>query len=151
MAFQITSPRLFAQPLIQAQIGENIKAPRHWPLWGEFNGDRPATRKMFPFDDVIMPQLLDVGSSVQNIFIDEISALGICMFQMYSYIAPKVIVKRTLIAGVSQRRATPPTQGFLRLTTLQPSNFRGTWLDGSFAYDGYDAFAKSQRFFRASI
>ena len=40
---------------------ENIKAPRHWPLWGEFTGDRwtpctkgQVTRKMFPFDDVIM-------------------------------------------------------------------------------------------------
>ena len=39
----------------------NIKAPRHWPLCGEFTGDRwiprtkgPVTRKMFPFDDVIM-------------------------------------------------------------------------------------------------
>ena len=38
--------RMFAQPLIQAQIKENIKAPRHWPLWGEFNGDRwiPPTK-----------------------------------------------------------------------------------------------------------
>ena len=25
---------------IQAQIKEMIKAPRHWPLWGEFIGDR---------------------------------------------------------------------------------------------------------------
>ena len=24
----------------KAQIKENIKAPRHWPLWGEFTGDR---------------------------------------------------------------------------------------------------------------
>ena len=30
---------LFTQPLIQAQIEENIKAPRHWPLCGEFTGD----------------------------------------------------------------------------------------------------------------
>ena len=42
------------------QIKENIKAPRHWPLWGEFTSDRwiphkgLVTRKMFPFDDVIM-------------------------------------------------------------------------------------------------
>ena len=38
---------LFTQPLIQAQIKEKkIKAPRHWPLWGEFNGDRwiPRTK-----------------------------------------------------------------------------------------------------------
>ena len=38
---------MFTQPFIQAQIKENIKASRHWPLG-------PVTRKMFPFDDVIM-------------------------------------------------------------------------------------------------
>ena len=26
--------------LNQAQIKENIKAPRNWPLWGDFTGDR---------------------------------------------------------------------------------------------------------------
>ena len=32
--------------IVQAQIKENIKAPRHWPLWGEFTGDRwiPCTK-----------------------------------------------------------------------------------------------------------
>ena len=28
-----------SQPFIQAQIKENIKAARHWPLCGEFPGD----------------------------------------------------------------------------------------------------------------
>ena len=34
------------QPFIQAQIKENIEAPRHWPLWGEFTGHRwiPRTK-----------------------------------------------------------------------------------------------------------
>ena len=32
--------RLFVQPFIRAQIKENIKAPRHWPLCGEFTGHR---------------------------------------------------------------------------------------------------------------
>ena len=45
-------------PFVQAQIKENIKAPRHWPsVWREFTGHRrkvPVTRKIFPFDDVIM-------------------------------------------------------------------------------------------------
>ena len=38
--------RLFTQSFIQAQINENIKAPRHWPLFGEFTGDRwiPRTK-----------------------------------------------------------------------------------------------------------
>ena len=30
--------QLFTQPFIQTQIKENIKAPRHWPLCGEFTG-----------------------------------------------------------------------------------------------------------------
>ena len=32
--------RLFTQPFVDAQIIENIKALPHWPLWGEFTGDR---------------------------------------------------------------------------------------------------------------
>ena len=46
MRLRLKSPasRLFTQPFIRAQIKVNIKAPRH----------RPVTRKMFPFDDVIM-------------------------------------------------------------------------------------------------
>ena len=31
---------LFAQSFVQAQMKENTKAPRHWPLWGESTGDR---------------------------------------------------------------------------------------------------------------
>ena len=35
-----------AQPFTQAQIKENIKAPRDWPLWGRLTGDRwiPRTK-----------------------------------------------------------------------------------------------------------
>ena len=61
MASQIPASRLFAQPFSQAQSKENIKAPLHWPLWWESTGGPvdsrhkgPVTRKMFPFDDVIM-------------------------------------------------------------------------------------------------
>ena len=46
MRWRLKSPALwlFTQPFIQAEIKENIKAPRHWPLWGEFTGDRRITR-----------------------------------------------------------------------------------------------------------
>ena len=60
MASKSPASRLFTQPFIQAQIKENIKALRHWPLCanspatGEFPQKWPVTRKMFPFDDVIM-------------------------------------------------------------------------------------------------
>ena len=37
---RITGPPLFAQLLVQAQIKENFEATRHWPLCGEFTGDR---------------------------------------------------------------------------------------------------------------
>ena len=32
--------RCLLKRLFKAQIKENIKAPRHWPLWGEFTGGR---------------------------------------------------------------------------------------------------------------
>ena len=28
----------------QAQVKENVKAPRHWPFWEEFTGDQWITR-----------------------------------------------------------------------------------------------------------
>ena len=41
--------RLFTQLFIQTQIKENIKAPRHWPLCGEFTGtgEFPAQRASY--------------------------------------------------------------------------------------------------------
>ena len=57
----VSNHPLFPQPFIQAQIKGNIKATRHLPLCAEFTSDRwiprrwPVTRKMCPFDDVIMP------------------------------------------------------------------------------------------------
>ena len=38
--FKSPAPHLFTQQFIQLQIKENIKAPHHWPLWGEFTGGR---------------------------------------------------------------------------------------------------------------
>ena len=51
---------LLTQPFMQAQIKENIKALRHWPLCvdftvtGEFHAQMASNAEMFPFDDVIM-------------------------------------------------------------------------------------------------
>ena len=44
MASQITSFTIFFTMFIQAQMTENLKAPRHWLLWGEFTGDRRIPR-----------------------------------------------------------------------------------------------------------
>ena len=40
IASQITSLTIVYSIVIPTQINENIKAPRHWPLCGEFTGDR---------------------------------------------------------------------------------------------------------------
>ena len=42
MASQIPSLTIVYSTVIQAQIKENIKAPRHWPLCREFTGEFPA-------------------------------------------------------------------------------------------------------------
>ena len=46
-AWHLKSPasRLVTEPFIEAQIKEKIKAPRHWPLCGEFSGDWWISRK----------------------------------------------------------------------------------------------------------
>ena len=58
---------LLVQLFVQAQIKENIKAPRHRPLYegnpsvsGELPHKGPVTRKMFPVDDVIRLKTLNV-------------------------------------------------------------------------------------------
>ena len=62
MASQITSLTIVHLTVYSGADQINIKAPRHWPLCGKFIGHRwiprtqglLVTRKMFPFDDVIM-------------------------------------------------------------------------------------------------
>ena len=46
MVSQITSLTIVYSTGYSAQIKENIKAPRHWSLWGEFTGHRwiPRTK-----------------------------------------------------------------------------------------------------------
>ena len=49
--WRLKSPtsRLFAQPFVQVQIKEELKAPGHWPLWRESTGDRwiPLTKGQY--------------------------------------------------------------------------------------------------------
>ena len=40
VAFQITNLSIVNSTVYSVQIKESIKAPRHWPLRGEFTGDR---------------------------------------------------------------------------------------------------------------
>ena len=113
----------FTQLFIQMQIKENIKAPRHWPLYGEFTGDRwiprtkrPVTRKMFPFDDVIMRfcftmYMTHITSSLYILYI----------FAWYLYIVVCFIHSRTLAPGATVICWLYPTQNkfYLILSYLQ--------------------------------
>ena len=57
MAFQITSLTIVHSNIYSGADQENANAPRHYPLCGSpVNSPQkwPVTRKMFPFDDVIM-------------------------------------------------------------------------------------------------
>ena len=61
MASQITSFTIVCSSVFQAQVKENMKAPRHWPLRGELTRDPwiPRTKdqkhgKYFYFYDVIV-------------------------------------------------------------------------------------------------
>ena len=51
---QITGDSIVYSTVCSGADQINIKAPRHWPLWGESPNKAPVTRKMFPFDDVII-------------------------------------------------------------------------------------------------
>ena len=53
MASQVTGVSIVCFTVCSSTDQRNIKAPRLWPLWGESTG--PVTRKMFPFDDIMMP------------------------------------------------------------------------------------------------
>ena len=48
MGLGLKSPasQLFIQSFIQAEIKENIKAPRHWPLCGEVTGTSEFPEQM---------------------------------------------------------------------------------------------------------
>ena len=55
MASQITS---LTQPFIRAQIKENIKAPRHWPLCGEFTGTDEFPAQMASYAENVSIMIL---------------------------------------------------------------------------------------------
>ena len=71
--WRLKSPasRLFTQPSIQAQIKENIKAPRHWLLCGEFTGDRwiPPQRASNAENVSIWWRLRDTFKTHINVFV----------------------------------------------------------------------------------
>ena len=70
--------RLFTQPFIQAQIKGNIKALRHWPLWGnspvtgEFPTQRASNAEMFPSDDVIIVVCNMLCITVEDVYMTRV-------------------------------------------------------------------------------
>ena len=74
--WRLKSPvsRLLAEPFVQAQIKENTKAPCHWPLEGNphvtgvYPHKGPITRKMFPFDNIIVINKMSTDSQCNNVY-----------------------------------------------------------------------------------
>ena len=65
---------LLLKPFVQTQINENTKAPRHWPFLGssvDSPHKGPVTRKMFPFDDVIM--VVRTNSDLDNAWVTRVT------------------------------------------------------------------------------
>ena len=97
MASQITSLTIV---YIQAQIKENIKAPRHWPLWGGIHRrpvnsphKGPVTRKMLPFDDIIMQEIYNIFSIVSHLFIMHLCSMYLSMAVKRSHIQYRLSYK----------------------------------------------------------
>ena len=69
IASQITSLTIVYSTVYSGADQINIKAPRHWALCGEFTGDKgPVTRKIFPFDEVLMSWVnIGLGNSLAPI------------------------------------------------------------------------------------
>ena len=129
---------MFAQLYIQTQIKENIKALRHWPLCGDFTGPVnslhkwPVTRKMFPFDDVIM-QLIRSAAKHQW---ETSSGWGRKMSA-----PPCVSASLGLLHGVGYRQVT-------FLTLIFHPNHGGLWLVAPLGYHSwtifYNTFSRSK-------
>ena len=81
MWYRLKSPAspLFTQSFIQTQIKENIKAPRHWPLCGEFTGDRWIPRTNGQLRGKCF-HLMTSSCTGQYIIVDETSILNISSF-----------------------------------------------------------------------
>ena len=72
---------LFTQPFIQAQIKENVKAPCHWPLCGEFTGNSAQMASnaanvsiWWRHHDLILPEYSNLSTQTCPIFHLRISA-----------------------------------------------------------------------------
>ena len=129
---------MFTQPFIQTQIKENIKAPRHWPLCGEFtgNGEFPAQRASYA-----------EWWRHHEIFLALSKNLGLHDFQLYkNYVLSQRITwsanRRLTIMCMSYAVSSSwsinddsTNQSFSHFSVFKETNF--AWLHFSFACQWY--------------
>ena len=116
MVSQITGVSTVCSSFVQAQIKENIKTPRRWL----FEGTSPVnshhkgqvTRKMFPFDDVIMSP-----HKVQHTFTDIFAADQNKVVQQTVWVP--VIWDTSAVMWLKKIRA----YGSIDLNSLAPGKF----------------------------
>ena len=115
IASQLTRILAVCSTVCSAHIIENIKRPRHMPLWGESAGDRwiPLTngqwRKIFSFDDVIM---LLMYSWPVCLGLDPWAFCSDCSASDCRSMAPFQYPKRRVI--VSSREVSKPRDLYLK-------------------------------------
>ena len=105
MATQITSLTIVYSTVIRAQIKENIKAPRHWPLCGEFTGTGEF--------------LARIASNAENVSIDDV----IMSWQGYQTVAEcfshKLLLRITFSFDSTRHDIVFCREGFQWPTVLQ--------------------------------
>ena len=115
MVSQITGVSIVYSTVCTGTYKKTSKAPRHWPLWGEFIGDRwfpvqrasyQVTRKMFLCDDVFMMHLETMSSCIG----DQAPALE----GLYGYF-------HVTFRWVQERRNSSALAMELRLSCTNPS------------------------------
>ena len=82
MAPQSAASWFFTQPFIRTQIKENIKVPRHWPLWGNspvtsvWPTQKASDAEKNPVDDVIMIYSLTHWGLATHICVSKLIIIG---------------------------------------------------------------------------
>ena len=101
MASQITSLTIVYSTIYSCADQRKHQSSAYCPLWGEFTGNRwippregPVTRKMFPFDDVIMSHFsMAASTSIKSILLTSlflILKMFATRFPLYSKYFPEI-------------------------------------------------------------
>ena len=116
MASQSPASRVFAQPIVRVHIKENIKFPRHWPLWVESTGDRciPLTNTVPVCYSWVYSRLTKHGGretrgDLQMVIVGKLRLiLNICWFFVQSDYAMSQKICISLLCHILRQKSIMP-------------------------------------------